>query len=105
MEEKEKAIQSGLAIDIYIDQALRVLEKLNPVNTLVPLMVPSAKGEAPIISAQDPRIKGIVDTWLTTYDEVLKASKNLPVDLIGRAATIARATRQGEVPVREVGTE
>lgn len=94
IEEKEKAIQSGLAIDIYIDQALRVLEKLNPVNNLLPLLTPSAKGEAPVVSPQDPRIKGIVDSWLTTYDEILKVGKSLPVDLIGRAAYIAKILRE-----------
>jgi len=98
MEEKEKAMQTGFILDTYIDEALKVLEKLNPVHTLIPLIVSKEKGAEPLVDPRDNRVKAIVDTWLTMFDNVLKEGKELPVDLIGRAAEIAKSLREKKTP-------
>jgi hypothetical protein len=89
VDEKERAIQGGIAIDTYVTQALSLVLKLNPVETLLPLMQGN-KVEPGLLSREDARVKGIVDSWLTMFDDALKAGRSAPADLLGRAATIAR---------------
>jgi len=92
--EKEKVFQFGLVMDTYIDQTLRILEKLNPVNNLLPLLTTKEKGGPPLVETHDPRVKGIIDSWLNMFNDVLKTGKDLPVDLISRAAEIAREMKE-----------
>ena len=89
--EKEKAMQAGFTIDVYIDQALKVFLALEPVSKLKELVGTSK--EAGFLNKEDNRFKAILDTWLTMFDEMLKAAKSLPVDLIGKAADSAKGLR------------
>lgn len=69
-----------------------MFQELDPVKTILPL-TGTGKGDTGLISREDARVKGIMDTWLTMFDEMLKTGKTLPVDLIGRAAEIAKGLR------------
>ena len=88
--EKDRAIQTGIALDTYVSQSLSLLLKLNPVETLLPMMQATGKTETALLSREDARVKGIIDSWLTMFDEALKAGRTAPADLLGRAATLAR---------------
>lgn len=88
--EKDKAIQTGIALDTYVSQSLSMLLKLNPVETLLPMMQSANKTETPLLSREDARVKGIIDSWLTMFDEALKAGRSAPADLLGRAAALAK---------------
>lgn len=91
--EKERAIQTGIAVETYVSQGLSLLLKLNPVDTLLPLMQSANKAETPLLSREDGRVKGIIDSWLSMFDEALKAGRSAPADLLGRAAALARELR------------
>ena len=88
--EKDRAIQTGIALETYVSQGLSLLLKLNPVETLLPMMQSANKTETPLLSREDARVKGIIDSWLTMFDEALKAGRSAPADLLGRAAILAR---------------
>jgi len=96
--EKDIAIQVGIALDTYVNQALQLIIKLNPVEMMVPLTIVNKAGEVPILERSDPRFKGTIDNWLSMYDDTLKRGRSLPADLMGRAASIAADLNQKNGP-------
>jgi len=42
------------------------------------MMQTANKGETALLSREDARVKGIIDSWLTMFDEALKAGRSAP---------------------------
>ena len=93
--ERENAIKLGMIMDIYIDRSLNYIERMNPFIAMVEKLPHEKKLPIDIdISSMKGHVHSSINTWLETFDEVLKSGKSLPIDLIGRAAEIAKALRE-----------
>lgn len=87
-EEQDTAINTGIAISSYINQALKVLNELNPLTIIDNT---ESKGKGSPVS--DEKIQSLMNTWVGMYDKTLKAGESLPCDLIQRAVEIARTLK------------
>jgi hypothetical protein len=99
--EKEKSIitQGEYVLGMAVDLALKIIEKLNPQNVILPSTSKSKEskeGITPII--EESRIRSMMNSWLDIVDNTLKQSKDLPIDLIAVASQIAKKMRGDETP-------
>lgn len=98
--ERDKAIVASQVANIYIDQALALIDKLNPIPKMSELIVSSGKGE-PIdllakVGVQWNSLTPHVTTFINIWDDVLKVARDtrLVSDLIGRAAELTKGERK-----------
>jgi len=97
-EERDNAVKMGLIMNIYLDRALNYVERMNPFTAIVEKL-PTEKEKKTMefdTSSMKTQLQNSINTWLATFDNVLKEGKNLPVDLIGRLAEIAKCMREKE---------
>ena len=92
LEEKVKeSFSEALFIERMMESALKYMNNTNPVERILKTIDPS---DEVLRKDTQERTKMMMQTWLTTYDDCLTAGKSLPVDLIGKAADMAKASRK-----------
>ena len=87
---KEAFIQSQL-IDKKLETVLKYFQNTNPVERILKTIDPT---DEELRKTTKENVSLMMVTWLGSYAEVLKAGKELPVDLIGEAADLARKMRK-----------
>lgn len=90
-EQVKESFSEALFYERSMETALKYLNNSNPVERI--LKVVDTQDET-IRKETVERTKMMMQTWLQTYDDVLTAGKSLPVDIIGKAADLARASRK-----------
>lgn len=87
---KESFLQSQL-IDKKIETTLKYFQNTNPVERILKTIDPA---DELLRKNTQESVQVMMVTWLETYSAVLKAGKDLPVDLMGEAADLARKMRK-----------
>lgn len=90
-DEIRKAYDVHTLMEKNIDQALKVLLNTNPLDIVLPKLV-DAKPEW--VGDQKSAVQKMVNNWMGTFDDTLDAGKEIPVDLMGRAAELAKSLRE-----------
>jgi hypothetical protein len=96
--ERDLAMKAGYLRDYYIDNALKVLLQLNPIEKLAQYAIPQTKGEQPLVSRDDIRIKEATHIWIEIFLNTLKTAQNLPVDLMAKAVVINQEIKDVTAP-------
>jgi hypothetical protein len=98
--ERDKAIVTSQVANMYIDQALALLDKLNPIPKMNELVVSAGKGE-PLdllqkVGVQWNALTPHVTTFINIWDDALKVARDtrLVSDLISRAAELTKGERK-----------
>ena len=103
--ERDNASKMGLIMGIYLDRALTYIERTNPFQAIVDKL-PEEKARKNVeldTSSIKSQVQTSVNDWLETFSNVLKEGRSLPVDLIGRAAELAKQLREHEEERRTPG--
>jgi hypothetical protein len=87
---KESFLEAQL-IDKKIETALKYMENTNPVERILKTIDPQ---DEQLRKATQERVQIMMQSWLQTYDNVLSEGKDLPKDLMGSAADLARKNRK-----------
>jgi len=90
-EQVKEAFLEAQLIDKKIESALRYMENMNPVERILKTVDPQ---DEQLRKATQERVQIMMQSWLQTYDNVLSEGKDLPKDLMGSAADLARKTRK-----------
>lgn len=89
-EEYKQSFSHALLTDKYMTMTLDYILNTNPVTVILKNLDDLDDNQKKDI--QD-RVQAQMQTWLETFENVLKEGKTLPVDLIGRAADLAKERR------------
>lgn len=89
-EEYKQSFPLALLTEKYMTMALDYILNTNPVTVILKNL--DDLDDVQKKNIQD-RVQAQMQTWLETFENVLKEGKTLPQDLIGRAADLAKSTR------------
>lgn len=90
-EQVKESFSEALFYDRSVETALKYMTNTNPVERVFKAMdIPDESIRKDI----QERVKMMNQTWLQTFDDFLTAGKSLPVDIIGKAADLAKASRK-----------
>jgi hypothetical protein len=85
------AYDTHLLMEKNIDQALKVLLNLSPLDVVLPKL---SEAKPEWVGDQKSAVQKMVNNWVGMFDDTLDAGKEIPVDLIGRAAELAKGLRE-----------
>lgn len=88
--EYKESFQQALLTKKYTETALDYIMNMNPVERVLKDL--ENTNDAIKKDATD-RVQAQMQEWLGMFEDTLKAGRTLPVDLIGRAADIAKQRR------------
>lgn len=86
---KESFLESQL-VEKKIEIALAFIKDVNPVDRILKTIDPQDEAIRKITLE---RVQAMMNTYLEIYDIALKEGKELPKDLLGSAADLARKSR------------
>ena len=90
-EQVKESFAEALFYERSMEAALKYMTNSNPVERVLKVIDPQ---DEKIRQEVSQRTIMMMQTWMQTYDDVLTAGKSLPVDIIGKAADMARASRK-----------
>jgi hypothetical protein len=90
-EQVKESFSEALFYERSMETALKYMNNSNPVERILKAMDPQ---DETLRKETQERVKMMMQTWLQTYDDVLTAGRTLPVDIIGKAADMAKASRK-----------
>ncbi len=93
-EELRTAYDTHLLMEKNIDQALKFLLQLNPIDQVLPKL---SEAKPEWVGDQKSKMQGMVNNWVGMFDDTIEAGKEIPVDLIGRAAELAKGLREKKI--------
>lgn len=85
------AYDTHLLMEKNIDQSLKFLLQLNPMDQVLPKL---SEAKPEWVGDQKSYVQKMVQAWVGMFDDTLEAGKDIPVDLIGRAAELAKGLRK-----------
>jgi ABC-type transporter MlaC component len=90
-EQVKESFSEALFYERSVETALKYMTNTNPVERVLKAM--DTQDES-IKKDMQERVKMMNQTWLQTFDDFLTAGKSLPVDIIGKASDMAKASRK-----------
>ena len=89
--ELKDTMDKQIVMSKNLDKALEFHTKMNPIDSV---LKPLEGREE--FRDQQSKVESMVNTWIDTFMAMLEEGDELPVDLVGRAAEIAKELREGE---------
>lgn len=90
-EQIKESFAEAMFYERSMEAALKYMNNSNPVERVLKVVDPQ---DEKIRTDALQRTQAMMQIWMQTYEDVLTTGKSLPVDIIGKAADIARASRK-----------
>lgn len=89
-EQVKEAFSEQMLMSKQIETALQYMANTNPIETV---LRPLDGQDEKLRTHAQQYLQLMMQTWLETYTKALGAGQDLPVDLLGRAADLAKNQR------------